>query len=94
MFWRSIKYEFDSPCSRLLTIRIHQPAEVTELSKDIKDSIYLRFSKGVAFVTERGILRHALAIMTSKEKCLISNMKHLVLFRMLQTYIVSRLPYI
>ena len=38
-------------------------------------------------MTERGILRHALDITTSKEKCLISNTKHLVLFRMLQTYI-------
>ena len=45
-------------------------------------------------MTEGGILRHALAITTSKEKCLISNMNHLVLFRMLQTYIVSRLHYI
>ena len=45
-------------------------------------------------MTERGILRHALDITTSKEKCLISNTKHLILFRMLQTYIVSRWHYI
>ena len=25
VFWRSIQYEFDSPCSRLLTIRLHWP---------------------------------------------------------------------
>ena len=82
---------FTHPCSRLLTIRLHWPTRrSTELSKDIKDSIYLCFSKGMAFLTERGILRHALDITTSKEKCLISNTKHLVLFRMLQTYIVSR----
>ena len=37
-----------------VTIRLHQPADVTELSKDMKDSRDLCFSKGVAFMTERG----------------------------------------
>ena len=37
-----------------VTIRFHQPADVTELSKDMKDSKDLCFSKGVAFMTERG----------------------------------------
>ena len=34
----ALDYKFNLPCTRLLTIRLHQPADVTELSKDMKDS--------------------------------------------------------
>lgn len=50
----ALDYDFDSSCSRLLKIRLHQPADVIELSKDMKDSRDLCFSKGVAFMAERG----------------------------------------
>ena len=50
----ALDYEFNSPCTRMLTIRLHQPADVTELSKNMKDSRDLYFSKDVAFMTERG----------------------------------------
>ena len=50
----ALDYEFNSPhLARLLTIRLHQPADVTEISKNLKDSRDFCFSKGVAFMTER-----------------------------------------
>ena len=46
--------DFNTSCSRLLKIRPHQPADVAELQNGLKDSRDLRFSRGVAYIAERG----------------------------------------
>ena len=50
----ALDYDFVSCCSRLLKIRLHQPADVTELQNGLKDARDLCFSRGVAFMAERG----------------------------------------
>ena len=50
----ALDYDFDTSCSRLLKIRLHQPADVAELQNGLKDSRDLCFSRGVAFIAERG----------------------------------------
>ena len=50
----ALDYDFDTSCSRLLKIRLHQPAEVAELQNGLKDSRDLCFSRGVAYIAERG----------------------------------------
>ena len=43
-----------TPLALLLKIRLHQPADVAELQNGIKDSRDLCFSRGVAYIAERG----------------------------------------
>ena len=50
----ALDYDFDTSCSRLLKIRLHQPADVAELQNGLKDSRDLCFSRGVAYIAERG----------------------------------------
>ncbi|PFX15057.1 hypothetical protein AWC38_SpisGene20742 [Stylophora pistillata] len=50
----ALDYDFVSCCSRLLKIRLHQPADVTELQNGLRDARDLCFSRGVAFMAERG----------------------------------------
>ena len=47
----TLHYDFNISCSRLLRIRLHQPADVAEVQNGLKDSRDLCFSRGVA---ERG----------------------------------------
>ena len=49
----ALDYDFVSCCSRLLKIRLQQPADVTELQNGLKDTRDLCFSRGVAFMAER-----------------------------------------
>ena len=50
----ALDYDFNTSCSRLLKIRLHQPADVAELQNGLKDSRDLCFSRGVAYIAERG----------------------------------------
>ena len=50
----SLDSDFNTSYSRLLMIRLHQPADVAELQNGLKDSRNLCFSRGVAYITERG----------------------------------------
>ena len=50
----TLHYDFNTSCSRLLKIRLHQPAEVAEVQNGLKDSRDLCFSRGVAYIAERG----------------------------------------
>ena len=50
----ALDYNFNTSCSRLLKIRLHQPADVAELQNGLKDSRDLCFSRGVAHIAERG----------------------------------------
>ena len=47
----ALDYDFNTSCSRLLKIRLHQPADVAELQNGLRD---LCFSRGVAYIAERG----------------------------------------
>lgn len=49
-----IDYDLTSRSSRLLKIRLHQPADVCEEEKGFIDARDLCFTSGVAFVAERG----------------------------------------
>ena len=49
-----LDYDFTSCSTRLLRIRLHQPADVFEEKKGYKDARDMCFSKGVGFVIERG----------------------------------------
>jgi len=61
-FWTSnlgiwhLDYDFtyNTSCSRLLKIRLHQPPKVTELQTGLNHSRDLCFSRGVAYISERG----------------------------------------
>ena len=46
--------DFNTSYSRLLKIRLHQPADVAELQNGLKDSKDLCFSRGVAYIAEHG----------------------------------------
>ena len=46
--------DFNTSCSRLLKIRLHQPTDVAELQNGLKDSRDLCFSRSVAYRAERG----------------------------------------
>ena len=48
----ALDYDFNTSYSRLLKIRLHQPADVAELQNGLKDSRDL--SRGVAYIAERG----------------------------------------
>ena len=50
----TIDYDFTSRSSRLLKIRLHQPADVSEEEKRFNDVMDVCFASGVAFVPERG----------------------------------------
>ena len=50
----ALDYDFNTSCSRLLKIRLHQPADVEELKNGLKDSRDLCFSRSVAYIAERG----------------------------------------
>jgi len=50
----ALDYDFNASCSRLLKIRLLQPADVVELQNGVKDSRDLCFSRGVAYIAERG----------------------------------------
>ena len=50
----ALDYDFNISHSRLLKIRLHQPADVAELQNRLKDSRDLCFSRGVAYIAERG----------------------------------------
>ncbi|KAL9958419.1 hypothetical protein ACROYT_G035429 [Oculina patagonica] len=50
----ALDYDFNTSCSRLLKIRLHQPTDVAELQNGLKDSRDLCFSSGVAYIAERG----------------------------------------
>ena len=50
----TLDYDFNTSCSRLLKIRLHQPADVAEVQNGLKDSRDLCFSRGVAYIAERG----------------------------------------
>ena len=49
-----LDYDLNTSCSRLLEIRLHQPADVAELQNGVKDSRDLCFSWVVAYIAERG----------------------------------------
>lgn len=49
-----IDYDFTSRSSRLLKIRLHQPAGVSEEERRFNDAMDVCFASGVAFVPERG----------------------------------------
>ena len=49
-----LDYDFTSCSTRLLRIRLHQPADVFEEKKGYKDARDVCFSCGVVFVIERG----------------------------------------
>ena len=50
----TIDYDLSSSSSRLLKIRLHQPAEVSELQTGMRDARDVCFPNGVAYVAERG----------------------------------------
>ena len=50
----ALDYDFNTSCPRLLKIRLHQPADVAEVQNGLKDSKDLCFSRGVAYIAERG----------------------------------------
>ena len=50
----ALDYDFNTSCSRLLKIRLYQPADVAELQNGLKDSRDLCLSRGVAYIAERG----------------------------------------
>ena len=50
----ALDYDFNTSCSRLLKIRLHQPADVAELQNGLKDSRDLCLSRGVASVERFG----------------------------------------
>ena len=50
----AVDYDFDSSCSRLLKMTLHQSADVTELQNGLKDSRDVCFSRGVAYMAECG----------------------------------------
>lgn len=50
----ALDYDFNTSCSRLHKIRLHQPADVAELQNGLKDSRDLCFCGGVAYIAERG----------------------------------------
>ena len=50
----ALDYDINTSCSRLLKIRLHQLADVAELQNGLKDSKDLCFSRGVAYIAERG----------------------------------------
>ena len=50
----ALDYDFNTSCSRLLKIRLYQLADVAELQNGLKDSRDLCFSRGVAYIAERG----------------------------------------
>ena len=50
----TLDYDFNISCSRLLKIRLHQPADVAEVQNGLKDSRDLCFSRGVAYIAKRG----------------------------------------
>ena len=50
----SLDYDFNTSCSRLFKIRLHQPTDVAKLQNRLKDLRDLCFTRGVAYVTERG----------------------------------------
>ena len=50
----ALDYDFNTSCFRLLKIRLHQPADVAEVQNGLKDSRDLCFSRGEAYIAERG----------------------------------------
>ena len=50
----ALDYDFNTSYSRLLKIRLHQPADVAELQNGLKDSRDLCFSRGVAYIAVGG----------------------------------------
>ena len=50
----ALDYDFNTSCSRLLKIRLHQPVDVAEVQNGLKDSRDLCFSRGAAYIAERG----------------------------------------
>ena len=50
----ALDYDFNTSCSRLLKIRLHQPAGVAELQNGLKDSRDLCFCRGLAYIAEHG----------------------------------------
>ena len=50
----ALYYDFSTSSSRLLKIRLHQPADVAELQNGLKYSRDLCFSRGVAYIAEHG----------------------------------------
>ena len=50
----ALDYNFETGLSRLLTIRLHQPADVSVVRDGLKDARNLCFINGIAFLCERG----------------------------------------
>ena len=50
----ALYYDFSTSSSRLLKIRLHQPADVAELQNGLKYSRDLCFSRGVAYIAVGG----------------------------------------
>lgn len=50
----ALDYNFETGLSRLLTIRLHQPADVSDVQDGLKDARNLCFINGIAFWCERG----------------------------------------
>ena len=50
----ALDYNFETGLSRLLTIRLHQPADVSVVRDGLKDARNLCFIDGIAFLCERG----------------------------------------
>ncbi|CAB4044875.1 Hypothetical predicted protein [Paramuricea clavata] len=49
-----LDYDFDSCISKLLTVRLHQPADVSITKDNLKDARDLCYVNGVVFIAERG----------------------------------------
>jgi len=50
----ALDYDFNTSCSQLLKMRLHQPADVAEQQNGLKDARDSCFSRGVAYIAGRG----------------------------------------
>ena len=57
---------FETGLSKLLTIRLYQPADVSVVRDGLKDARNLCFIDGIAFLCERG--KSTISLSTSREK--------------------------
>ena len=62
----SLDCNFETGLSKLLTIRLYQPADVSVVRDGLKDARNLGFIDGIAFLCERG--KSTISLSTSREK--------------------------
>ena len=62
----ALDFNFETGLSKLLTIRLYQPADVSVVRDGLKDARNLCFIDGIAFLCERG--KSTISLSTSREK--------------------------